>query len=83
METTTFETAKELKENITKKQYKIVKIDYLLSLSDLSCEIKTPKKRSSNYISYNTEFLKKLLEDDKTKLQIGLDKLTEKFNRLK
>lgn len=81
-----YKIAKELTDKIESTEYKIRHIDKLLGSCGLGCKIGgTPKntfQRLGDYSSYNKEFIKNLLEDDKKKLNTELEILKKQFNEL-
>lgn len=86
METDKFKKAKELSEQIEQWKFRIFHIETLIDSCDIYCEIDgVPKNRCNRlnkYHSSNTEFIKKLLENDKLLLETKLNDLQKQFNEL-
>mgnify|MGYP003442150705 CR=1 FL=1 len=86
MESSTYKVAEETKREIDITQTKIRHIYELLRCCGLHCKISgTPPSRFmklSEYTSLNKDFIKKLLEDDRAKLEAELEVLQQQFKEL-
>lgn len=86
MEQNQYKIVKELVDLIEKNESKIRQIESLLNSCGLGCTINgTPANtftRTVDYVSYNKDFIKKLLEEDRANYQSNLDILRKQFEEL-
>lgn len=86
MEDSTYKTAEELKNKISSEETRLYRIEKLLKSAKLECEVEGDfhgnRSIVQKYTSGNSDFIKKLLEDDKRLIMNKLTTLRHEFKQL-